>query len=150
MATRHPAHRRSKAVAHAAHPKPKQSLAASLRRAAASKPAKVAYVAIGTVGLSEQQARAQGFTIDIYRANFRPMKHTLSGREERVLVKLVVDRVSNRVLGAHMLGNDGPEIVQGLAVALNCGATKADFDRTIGLHPSAAEEFVTLRDKVGG
>ncbi len=106
--------------------------------------------AIGTVGLSEQQARAQGFTIDIYRANFRPMKHTLSGREERVLVKLVVDRVSNRVLGAHMLGNDGPEIVQGLAVALNCGATKADFDRTIGLHPSAAEEFVTLRDKVGG
>jgi glutathione reductase (NADPH) len=105
--------------------------------------------AIGTVGLSEHQARARGLEIDIYRAGFRPMKHTLSGRDERVLVKLVVERASGRVLGAHMLGNDGPEIVQGLAIALNCGATKADFDRTLGLHPSSAEEFVTLRDKVG-
>ncbi|MEI8394595.1 MAG: glutathione-disulfide reductase [Rhodospirillaceae bacterium] len=104
--------------------------------------------AIGTVGLSEQQARARGLKIDIYRTGFRPMKHTLSGREERVLIKLVVEQGSERVLGCHMLGNDGPEIVQGLAVALNCGATKADFDRTIGLHPSAAEEFVTLREKV--
>ena len=98
--------------------------------------------------LSEQEARARGLEIDIYRTGFRPMKHTLSGREERVLVKLVVERAGGRVLGAHMLGNDGPEIVQGLAIALNCGATKADFDRTIGLHPSAAEEFVTLRDRV--
>jgi glutathione reductase (NADPH) len=105
--------------------------------------------AIGTVGLSEQEARRQGLAIDVYRTTFRPMKHTLSGREERVMIKLVVERATERVLGAHMLGNDGPEIVQGLAIALNCGATKRDFDRTIGLHPSAAEEFVTLRDKVG-
>ncbi|MEI7608312.1 MAG: glutathione-disulfide reductase [Rhodospirillaceae bacterium] len=104
--------------------------------------------AIGTVGLTEQQARAQGLEIDVYRTNFRPMKYTLSGREERVLIKLLVDRTSDRVLGCHMLGNDAPEIVQGLAIALNCNATKRDFDRTIGLHPSAAEEFVTLRDKV--
>ncbi len=104
--------------------------------------------AIGTVGLTEQQARAQGFEVDIYRTGFRPMKHTLSGREERVLIKLLVDRATERVLGCHMLGNDGPEIVQGLAIALNCGATKRDFDRTIGLHPSAAEEFVTLREKL--
>ena len=104
--------------------------------------------AIGTVGMTEGQAHAQGLKIDIYRTAFRPMKNTLSGREERVMIKLVVDRVSDRVLGAHMLGADGPEIVQGLAIALNCGATKKDFDRTIGLHPSAAEEFVTLRDKV--
>lgn len=105
--------------------------------------------AIGTVGLTEREARRRGHEIDIYRAGFRPMKHTLSGREERVMVKLVVDRASDRVLGCHMLGGDGPEIVQGLAIALNCGATKKDFDRTIGLHPSAAEEFVTLREKVG-
>ncbi len=104
--------------------------------------------AIGTVGLTEPQARAQGYEIDIYRTGFRPMKHTLSGREERVLIKLLVDRATDRVLGCHMLGNDGPEIVQGLAIALNCGATKRDFDRTIGLHPSAAEEFVTLREKL--
>ncbi len=104
--------------------------------------------AIGSVGLPEHEARARGLEIDVYRTGFRPMKHTLSGREERVMIKLVVDRATDRVLGAHMLGADGPEIVQGLAIALNCGATKADFDRTIGLHPSAAEEFVTLRDKV--
>ena len=104
--------------------------------------------AIGTVGLTEQQARDQGFVVDIYRTGFRPMKYTLSGREERVMIKLLVDRATDRVLGCHMLGNDGPEIVQGLAIALNCGATKRQFDATIGLHPSAAEEFVTLRDKV--
>ncbi|MEI6985455.1 MAG: glutathione-disulfide reductase [Rhodospirillaceae bacterium] len=104
--------------------------------------------AIGTVGLTEHKARAEGFELDIYRTSFRPMKYTLSGREERVMIKLVVDRTTDRVLGCHMLGNDGPEIVQGLAIALNCGATKKDFDRTIGLHPSAAEEFVTLREKV--
>ena len=105
--------------------------------------------AIGTVGLAEHEARAHGFAIDIYRTAFRPMKHTLTGREDRVMIKLIVDRATDRVLGCHMLGNDGPEIVQGLAIALHCGATKRDFDRTIGLHPSAAEEFVTLRDKVG-
>ena len=75
------------------------------------------------------------------------MKHTLSGRDERTMMKLVVDRASQRVLGCHMVGMDAPEIVQGLAIAMNCGATKADFDRTIGLHPSAAEEFVTMRVK---
>lgn len=105
--------------------------------------------AIGTVGLTEREARLRGHEVDLYRTAFRPMKHTLSGREERVMIKLVVDRATDRVLGCHMLGNDGPEIVQGLAIALNCGATKKDFDRTIGLHPSAAEEFVTLREKVG-
>ena len=76
------------------------------------------------------------------------MKNTLSGRDERTIMKLVVDRKSDRVMGAHMLGPDAPEIVQGLAIAMNCGATKRQFDRTIGLHPSAAEEFVTMRDKV--
>jgi glutathione reductase (NADPH) len=101
---------------------------------------------IGSVGLSEAAARRRG-PVDIYRARFKPMKNTLSGREERTLMKLVVDRASDRVLGCHMLGPDAPEIVQGLAVALTCGATKAQFDRTIGLHPSAAEEFVTMREK---
>ncbi|MDR3514331.1 MAG: glutathione-disulfide reductase [Azospirillaceae bacterium] len=103
---------------------------------------------VGTVGLSEDQARAQGHEVDIYRSRFRPMKNTLSGRDEQTLMKLVVDRTSDRVLGCHMVGVDAPEIVQGLAIALNCGATKRQFDRTIGLHPSAAEEFVTMRDKV--
>ncbi len=104
---------------------------------------------LGTVGLSEAAARARGHDLDIYVSRFRPMKGTLSGREERTLMKLVVDRASGRVLGCHMLGADAPEIVQGLAIALTCGATKQDFDRTIGLHPSAAEEFVTMRTKRG-
>ena len=104
---------------------------------------------LGTVGLTEDRARHRFSKVDVYRTSFRPMKHTLSGRDERILVKLVVDAETDRVLGCHMLGNDAPEIVQGLAIALNCGATKRDFDRTIGLHPSAAEEFVTLREKVG-
>jgi glutathione reductase (NADPH) len=76
------------------------------------------------------------------------MKHTLSGREERTMMKLVVDRRSDRVLGCHMVGADAPEIMQGLAIAVKCGATKRQFDQTVGIHPSAAEEFVTLRDKV--
>jgi len=105
---------------------------------------------IGTVGLTEAQARDRCGEdgVDIYRTSFRPMKHTLSGRDERMVIKIVVERATDRVLGCHMLGADAPEIVQGLAIALNCGATKRDFDRTIGLHPSAAEEFVTLREKV--
>jgi glutathione reductase (NADPH) len=102
---------------------------------------------VGTVGLTERQAR-QKHQVDIYRARFRPMKHTLSGREERTMMKLVVDRASDRVLGCHMVGADAPEIVQGIAIALKCGATKRQFDQTIGIHPTAAEEFVTLRDKV--
>jgi glutathione reductase (NADPH) len=103
---------------------------------------------IGTVGLTEAQARAQFGAIDVYRTRFRPMKHVLSGRAERVMMKLVVDRASDRVLGCHVVGADAPEIIQGLAVALKCGATKRQFDQTIGIHPTAAEEFVTLRDKL--
>ena len=102
---------------------------------------------VGTVGLSEEAALAAGHKLDIYTTRFRPMKNTISGRAERTFMKLVVDQPSQRVLGAHMVGPDAAEIVQGLAVALTCGATKQQFDRTIGLHPSAAEEFVTLRDK---
>jgi glutathione reductase (NADPH) len=75
------------------------------------------------------------------------MRHTLSGRDERTLIKLIVATASQRVLGAHMVGTDAPEIIQGLAIAIRMGATKVDFDATVALHPSAAEEFVTLRDK---
>ncbi len=103
---------------------------------------------LGTVGLTEGAARARFAKVDIYRTGFRPMKHTLSGRDERVMMKLVVDGETQRVLGCHMMGMDAPEIVQGLAIALNMGATKADFDRTIALHPSTAEEFVLMREKV--
>ncbi len=104
---------------------------------------------IGTVGLTEEQARAQyGDDVDIYAARFRPMKNTLSGRDERTYMKLVVDGRSDRVLGCHMLGADAPEIIQGLAIAVKCGASKHMFDQTVGIHPSAAEEFVTMREKV--
>ena len=102
---------------------------------------------VGCVGLTEREAR-QNHRVDVYRARFRPMKHTISGREERTMMKLVVDRESDRVLGCHMVGADAPEITQGLAIALKCGATKKQFDQTIGIHPTAAEEFVTMRDKV--
>jgi glutathione reductase (NADPH) len=103
----------------------------------------------GTVGRSERQARAHAGAsgIDVYVTNFRALKHTLSGRDERTMMKLVVDRASGRVLGCHMVGADAPEIIQGLAVAVRCGATKEQLDTTIGIHPSAAEEFVTMRDK---
>ncbi len=103
---------------------------------------------VGTVGLTERQAREQFGDIDIYLSRFRPMRHTLSGRAERTLMKLVVRRSDQRVLGCHMVGADAPEIMQGLAVALKCGATKEQFDATIGIHPTAAEEFVTMRDKL--
>ncbi len=103
---------------------------------------------VGTVGLTEEQARAKGYTLDIYRTRFRGMKHTLSGREERTMMKIVVDRATDRVLGCHMVGQDSPEIVQCLGIAITCGATKKQFDRTMAVHPTAAEEFVTLRDKV--
>jgi glutathione reductase (NADPH) len=102
---------------------------------------------IGTVGLTEAQARERYPAIDVYQSNFRPLKHTLSGRDEHSFMKLVVDRETDRVLGCHMLGTDAGEIIQGLAIALKCGATKAQFDATIGTHPTAAEEFVTLRNK---
>jgi len=101
----------------------------------------------GTVGLTELQAQRRDFHVDIYRTSFRPLKHTLTGRDEKTMMKLVVDRATDRVLGCHMVGPDAGEIIQGLAVALNCGATKAQFDATIGIHPTAAEEFVTMRTK---
>jgi len=101
---------------------------------------------IGTVGLTEAAARARYTRIDIYKSAFRPMKHTLSGRDERTLMKLVVDRDTDRVVGAHMIGPEAGEIIQGLAVAMKAGATKADFDATVGIHPTSAEEFVTMRE----
>ena len=102
---------------------------------------------LGTVGLTEDQARKQYGEVDIYQTRFRPMKNTLSGRGERIFMKLVVDAKTDRVVGCHMLGVDAPEIIQGLAIAVKCGATKKQFDATVGIHPSAAEEFVTMRDK---
>ena len=102
---------------------------------------------IGTVGLSEQDAIAAGYKLDIYKSRFRPMKHTLSGRDERTIMKLVVDQATQKVLGVHMLGPDAGEIAQMAAIALRLGATKADFDSTTALHPSAAEELVTMREK---
>jgi glutathione reductase (NADPH) len=103
---------------------------------------------IGTVGLNEDEARRQYREIDVYQSRFRQMKNTLSGRGERTFLKLVVDAETDRVVGCHMLGPDAPEIIQGLAIAVKCGATKKQFDQTVGIHPSAAEEFVTLREKV--
>jgi len=103
---------------------------------------------VGTVGLSEAEARKRGFDIAIYRTTFTPLKHTLTKRSEKVLMKLVVDRAGERVLGVHMVGPEAGEIIQGFAVALKCGATKRQFDATIGIHPTTAEEFVTLRQAV--
>lgn len=103
---------------------------------------------IGTVGLSEEQARQAGHEVTVFESRFRPMKLTLTGSDERTLMKLVVDAKTDRVLGCHMVGPDAGEIVQGLAIALKAGATKQIFDETIGVHPSAAEEFVTLRTPV--
>ena len=101
---------------------------------------------IATVGLTEEQAAARG-PADIYVTRFTPMRHTLTGRTRKTLMKLVVDQATQKVVGAHMLGEDAPEIIQGIAIAIVMGATKADFDRTIGIHPTAAEEFVTLRTR---
>jgi glutathione reductase (NADPH) len=98
----------------------------------------------GTVGLSEQAARARGHDVAIYETRFRPMLYTLTGDENRTYMKLVVDKASDRVLGCAMVGDDAAEIIQGLAIALTAGATKAQFDATVGVHPSAAEEFVTM------
>lgn len=103
---------------------------------------------IGTVGLTEDEARSAGHSLRIYRSEFRPMKYTLSGRDERSLMKLVVDDETDKVLGAHMVGPDAGEITQGLAVAIKAGATKAQFDSTLGIHPTSAEEFVTMREAV--
>jgi glutathione reductase (NADPH) len=102
---------------------------------------------IGTVGLTEAAARQRFGALDIYKASFRPMKNTMTQRKERTLMKLVVERSTQRVLGAHMLGPDAPEIIQSLAVAVKMGATKQQFDEAVAVHPTAAEEFVTMRVK---
>ena len=103
---------------------------------------------IGTVGLTEAQARQKYGAVDIYASSFRPMKHTLTGSDEKTFMKLIVDRESDKVVGFHMVGPDAGETTQGVGIALKCGATKAQFDATIGIHPTAAEEFVTMREKV--
>jgi glutathione reductase (NADPH) len=100
---------------------------------------------VGVVGLTEAAARLIHGAVDVYRTSFRPLKHTLSGRDEKTMMKLVVDRASQRVVGAHMVGIDAPEIIQTLAIAVKMGATKQQFDQTLAIHPTAAEEFVTLR-----
>ena len=102
---------------------------------------------IGTVGLTEAEARAKYGAVEVYKTAFRPLKHTLTGRDETTMMKLVVDSASDRVIGIHMVGPEAGEIIQGFAVAMRAGATKAQFDATIGIHPTAAEEFVTLREK---
>jgi glutathione reductase (NADPH) len=103
---------------------------------------------IGTLGLSEDEVAARGMHAKVFVSRFKPMKHTLSGRQEQSIFKLIVDARSDRILGLHLLAPDAGEILQGFAVALKAGATKADFDRTIGIHPTAAEEFVTMREPI--
>jgi len=100
---------------------------------------------VAQVGMTERDARADGRRLDIYKANFKPLKHTISGSTERTFMKLIVDRDSQVVLGVHMVGADSAEIIQSLAVAVKLGATKQQFDQTVALHPTAAEEFVTMR-----
>jgi glutathione reductase (NADPH) len=103
---------------------------------------------VATVGLSEEQAIESGYKIDLYRSIFTPLKHTVSSSGDKVLLKLIVDRESDRVLGVHMVGDDAGEILQGFAVAIRCKATKAQLDATVGIHPTIAEEFVTMRAKL--
>jgi glutathione reductase (NADPH) len=102
---------------------------------------------LATVGLSEERARERYGALDIYKTSFRALKLTMSDAVERTFMKLVVDRASQRVVGAHMIGADAGEVIQGVAIAVKLGATKAQFDATIGIHPTAAEEFVTMREK---
>ena len=105
---------------------------------------------IGSVGITEDDAKAKNLDVKIFATSFRAMKNTISGRQEKTVMKLIVDAESDVVLGAHMLGPDAPEIIQGIAIAIKAGATKADFDATIGIHPTAAEEFVTMRTPKSG
>ena len=102
---------------------------------------------LGTVGLSEEQARAEYADIAVYVSDFKPMLQTLGGGTDRITMKLIVDTASDRVIGCHMVGEHAAEIIQGMGIALKAGATKAHFDATVGIHPSAAEEFVTMREK---
>jgi glutathione reductase (NADPH) len=101
--------------------------------------------AAAAIGLTEPAARAAGHDVQIFRTRFRPMRYALSGRDEHVLLKLVVSRATDKLLGVHMVGPDAPEIIQSIAIAITMGATKADFDRTFALHPTTAEELVLLR-----
>jgi len=103
---------------------------------------------LATVGLSEAKAREKGFELDIYRTGFRPLKATLSGRATSILMKLVVDRKTDRVLGVHVVGEGAAEMIQMAAIAVKMGAKKSDFDATVALHPTASEELVTLHNKV--
>ncbi|MEL6210295.1 MAG: FAD-dependent oxidoreductase, partial [Pseudomonadota bacterium] len=103
---------------------------------------------VGTIGLSEEAARAEGFDVEIYRSRFRPMVHTLSGRDEKMLTKLIVDKADRKVLGVHIVGHGAGEMIQLAAIAVKMGATKEDFDRTVAVHPTAAEELVTMREPV--
>ncbi len=105
---------------------------------------------VATVGFSEKEARTRYGELDIYKSVFTPMKHTLSGREEKTMMKLLVQKSSGKVIGMHVVGMDAPEIVQGFAVAIKSGLTKQQFDRTTGIHPTAAEELVTMRVPVQG
>jgi glutathione reductase (NADPH) len=105
---------------------------------------------IATVGYTEDEARHHYGELDVYRSEFRPMKHMLSGRVEKTVMKLLVEREGQRVVGLHVVGLDAPEMVQGFAVAIKCGLTKSQFDATIGIHPTAAEELVTMRSPVQG
>ena len=103
---------------------------------------------VATVGITEEAARAKYGQIKVFKSDFKALKHTISGSKERVLMKLIVDEASDRVLGVHMIGPDAGEIIQGFAIALQSGATKAHFDMTIGIHPTIAEEFVTMRTPI--
>jgi glutathione reductase (NADPH) len=103
---------------------------------------------VGTVGLTEAEARDKGRELDIYRSIFRPMKHTLSGSDEKFMMKIIVDRQTDKVLGVHMVGSDAGEIIQGISIAVKMGVTKEQFDATVGIHPTTAEEFVTMREVV--
>jgi len=103
---------------------------------------------VGTCGLTEAEARERFGEVDIYRSSFTPLKHTLTGKSEKMLMKLIVDQASDRVVGFHMVGPEAGETTQAVGIAMKCGATKAQFDATIGIHPTAAEEFVTMRQKV--
>jgi glutathione reductase (NADPH) len=103
---------------------------------------------IGTVGMTEEEARGNKFDVDIYKSVFRPMKHTLSGRDEKTLMKLVVDRKTDKVLGLHIVGPDSGEMIQAFGIAVKMGATKSQFDATVAVHPTAAEELVTMKQPV--
>ena len=103
---------------------------------------------LGTVGLTESEARSRYDRVRVYRSEFRPMRHILAGRDEKALMKLLVDDASDRVVGLHVVGPEAAEIVQGFGVAVRAGLTKADFDRTLGIHPTSAEELVTMRQPV--